>query len=149
MNARLPQNPVPAFAPGSREATSSAFKIFGSGDEAFVRDGCACCADAENSPVAAYFRKLGVMPVRVLKIRRAYADAKLLGKKPFEIRKNDRDFRVGDRVRYRVVDEHGKRIGHTLERFTFEIIYVLSAADGLGKDYVIYSERLDLDNSAL
>lgn len=147
---KLIPNPVPTFAPGSREATSSAFKIFGSGDESFVCDGCACCAaDAENSPVAAYFRKLGVMPVHVLKIRRTYADAKLLGKKPFEIRKNDRDFRVGDRVRYRVVDERGKRIGHTLERFTFEIIYVLRAADGLEKDYVIYGERLDLDNSAL
>lgn len=39
-----------------------------------------------------------------LKIQKQWADAKLAGEKPFEIRRNDRGFQKGDTVRYKVVD---------------------------------------------
>ncbi|MGF1786455.1 DUF3850 domain-containing protein [Photobacterium swingsii] len=39
------------------------------------------------------------MKVHTLKIEPVYLNAIIDGKKTFEIRKNDRDFRVGDRVR--------------------------------------------------
>lgn len=39
------------------------------------------------------------MKLHELKIKAEYANAKLKGIKPFEIRKNDRDFKVGDIIR--------------------------------------------------
>lgn len=44
------------------------------------------------------------MKLHYLKIKAEYANAKLRGDKPFEIRLNDRDFRVGDVVKYTCID---------------------------------------------
>lgn len=43
------------------------------------------------------------MKLHELKLLEQYAEAKKCGIKPFEIRKNDRDFQVADLVKYRVV----------------------------------------------
>lgn len=92
-----------------------------------------------------------------LKIQKQWADAKLAGEKPFEIRRNDRGFQKGDVVRYKVVDPKtgepwvepgfprlvtnengvGKKYvsgRHPLEFRDFLITYVIEGVDGLEKD---------------
>lgn len=44
------------------------------------------------------------MKLHELKLLKEYAEAKKEGLKPFEIRKNDRDFKVGDLVKYNVIE---------------------------------------------
>jgi hypothetical protein len=52
------------------------------------------------------------MQTHQLKIQARYWDAVALGKKTFEIRKNDRDFQVGDTVELICVDpvHHGQKM---------------------------------------
>ena len=98
-----------------------------------------------------------------LKIQKQWADAKLAGEKPFEIRRNDRGFQKGDIVRYKVIDPKtgepwvepgfprlvtnengvGKKYvsgRHPLEFCDFLITYVLEGADGLEKGYCVYAD---------
>ena len=60
-----------------------------------------------------------------LKIQKQWADAKLAGEKPFEIRRNDRGFQKGDIVRYKVVDPK------TGEPWTDDSIRMDARAEGL------------------
>lgn len=46
------------------------------------------------------------MKLHELKLLEKYAKAKKDGIKPFEIRKNDRDFMVGDLVKYNIVESY-------------------------------------------
>jgi hypothetical protein len=46
------------------------------------------------------------MKLHELKLVEKYAKAKKDGIKPFEIRKNDRDFKVGDLVKYNIVESY-------------------------------------------
>ena len=79
-----------------------------------------------------------------LKILKEYFDAKLVGIKPFEIRKNDRDFQVGDYLRPReivptpgtspVIHEYTGRVLIT------EVVYILRGV-GLQDGYVALGER--------
>lgn len=81
------------------------------------------------------------MSAHILKISKEYADAKLAGIKPFEIRKNDRGFAVGDTVEYAVVDEDGAVIlGHRLNGAVFIIDYITDYAQKDG--YVVFTDRL-------
>ena len=98
-----------------------------------------------------------------LKIQRQWADAKLAGEKPFEIRRNDRGFQKGDIVRYKVIDPKtgepwvesgfprvvsnengvGKKYEsgrHPLEFCDFLVTYVREGADGLEKGYCVYAD---------
>jgi len=91
-----------------------------------------------------------------LKIEKQWADAKLAGEKPFEIRLNDRGFQKGDRVQYRVVDpkthepysrplsetEFGSSTAHPLESCEFEITYVREGTEnGLQPKYCVFADR--------
>lgn len=90
-----------------------------------------------------------------LKIQKQWADAKLAGEKPFEIRKNDRGFQKGDIVHYTVIDpktgEPWSRPAsgvpfhpdgrHPLEICDFIITYVREGADGLEKGYCVYADQ--------
>lgn len=106
-----------------------------------------------------------------LKIQKQWADAKLAGEKPFEIRRNDRGFQKGDIVRYKVIDpktgepwldasgpdtEFGFRYlpcgggtntvrirdrRHPIERCDFLITYVREGADGLKRGYCVYADQ--------
>ena len=46
------------------------------------------------------------MKLHEIKLLEQYAKAKKDGIKPFEIRKNDRDFKVGDIVKYNIVENY-------------------------------------------
>ena len=91
-----------------------------------------------------------------LKIHKQWADAKLAGLKPFEIRRNDRGFQKGDTIRYIVVDpKTGERWFdrsaddlepgeswpvHPLEKLQFLVTYVTEGRDGLEKGYCVFAD---------
>lgn len=71
-----------------------------------------------------------------LKILPEYFEAVIEGKKKFEIRKNDRDYKVGDGIFLNEFDGE-KYTGESLLVF---ITYILQGGQyGLEKDYVIMS----------
>lgn len=78
-----------------------------------------------------------------LKIERQWADAKLSGVKPFEVRRNDRGFQKGDFVRYSVIDPKTGETDtmHKLGDVTFVIEYVLAGIPGLEQGYAVFSDR--------
>lgn len=90
-----------------------------------------------------------------LKIQKQWADAKLAGEKPFEIRRNDRGFQKGDIVHYTVIDPKTEEPWrqpasgvpfhpdgcHPLEICDFVITYVREGADGLEKGYCVYADQ--------
>ena len=86
------------------------------------------------------------MKLHILKIRQNYFEDILVGVKTFELRKNDRDYKVGDLIHF--VDIHGEE--YPLRCFdnnhittpidlVFQITYVLKDVTefGLDKDYCI------------
>lgn len=96
-----------------------------------------------------------------LKIQKQWADAKLAGEKPFEIRLNDRGFQKGDTVRYKVIDpktgEPWKGPGfqepeagafdvphgfepHPLEKCDFLITYTMQGFQGLADGYCVFAD---------
>lgn len=81
------------------------------------------------------------MTTHKIKIWKEFADAKLKGEKPFELRRNDRHFQVGDMVRYTVVGKTGKKIDHELDGRVYAITYVLSGFAGLLNSHCIYAEK--------
>lgn len=78
------------------------------------------------------------MKVHEIKIEQEYALEKLQGNKLFEVRKNDRDYQVGDLIKYKVAqnsDEnripnyglfHSNRIGDPfdIQKMIFQIMYI-------------------------
>jgi len=79
-----------------------------------------------------------------LKILKEYFDAKLAGIKPFEIRKNDRDFQVGDYLRLREIVPIPNTLpvmyDYTGRVLITEVVYILHGV-GLQDDYVALGER--------
>lgn len=73
-----------------------------------------------------------------LKILPDYGQAKIRGKKMFEIRKNDRNFRAGDTVVYTCPTD--KEINAALNGLVFTITYVTDYEQKRG--YVVYGEEL-------
>lgn len=90
-----------------------------------------------------------------LKIQKQWADAKLAGEKPFEIRRNDRGFQKGDIVKYKVIDPKtsepyrvptaevpfGGDNLHPLERCDFIITYVIEGKEGLERGYCVFADQ--------
>lgn len=83
-----------------------------------------------------------------LKIQKQWADAKLAGEKPFEIRRNDRGFQKGDTVRYNVVDpktcsewRDEADEPHPLERCDFVITYVMQGFDGIEDGFCVFADQ--------
>ncbi len=77
-----------------------------------------------------------------IKILLQYADAIIDGRKTFEIRKNDRGYNVGDKVKFDVISYVGELAYyhnplHPLNDKVYEITYVHSGL-GLKKDYVVF-----------
>lgn len=75
-----------------------------------------------------------------LKLYEQYADAVLNGTKTFEIRWNDRNFKVGDKIVFDVVTNDGYSVGeaarHPLNGATYRIDYILDDFEGLAQKYV-------------
>lgn len=83
------------------------------------------------------------MTRHVLKVDFRYANAILNGKKSFEVRKNDRNFMVGDEVVFKVLIDKGSYVGaeaaHPLNGIVYRIDYVLNNFEGLAQKYVAFS----------
>lgn len=79
-------------------------------------------------------------PTHRLKLYEQYADAVLNGTKTFEIRRNDRNFKVGDKIVFDVVTNDGYSVGeaarHPLNGATYRIDYILDDFEGLAQKYV-------------
>ncbi len=70
----------------------------------------------------------------ILKILSKFADSILIGFNTFEIRKNGRQFRSGDYIRFQAVGDDGHLITHTVNDKDYKITYVLTCPK---KDYVV------------
>ena len=82
-----------------------------------------------------------------VKILLEYANAILEGRKLFEIRKNDRNYKEGDLITFNVIekDDRGdiKTLpNHLLTKRTYQITYVLESKDfpeGIPSGYCVFS----------
>ena len=83
------------------------------------------------------------MTTHRLKVLIKYADAIMNGTKTFEVRKNDRNFKVGDKIVFDVVTNEGFAVGaaarHPLNGTTYRIDYILDDFEGLAQKYVAFS----------
>lgn len=77
------------------------------------------------------------MKLHCLKIKTEYANAKLRGDKPFEIRLNDRDFNVGDLVQYTCIDS--PIVDEKISKKLYYITYVTNFGQKDG--YVVFGDR--------
>jgi len=69
-----------------------------------------------------------------LKINAEYASQHSLGVKPWELRKNDRDFKEGDYIEFQVIDQKGE----TIASYIRQIVYIFKGGQyGLEEGYVI------------
>ncbi len=85
------------------------------------------------------------MKLHILKIKEEYFHAILDGVKTFELRKNDRNYQVGDLIHFK--DVEGEEFNYCFfssddeyaEKIVFQITYVLKNVPeyGLDKDYCI------------
>lgn len=80
------------------------------------------------------------MTTHRLKVLIKYADAIINGTKTFEVRKNDRNFKVGDKIVFDVVTNEGFAVGaaarHPLNGATYRIDFILDDFEGLAQKYV-------------
>lgn len=80
------------------------------------------------------------MKTHRLKVFIKYADAIMNGTKTFEIRRSDRNFKVGDKVVFDVVANEGYDVRaaarHPLNGIVYRIDYILDDFKGLAKKYV-------------
>lgn len=75
-----------------------------------------------------------------IKIKQCYLLHILEGRKTFEIRKNDRNYQVGDIIKFLPIEQEENNIyGFYPPVPKYEITYILSDFVGLQKDYVCLS----------
>lgn len=75
------------------------------------------------------------MKTHKLKLNIAFCDAVLKGLKTFEIRKNDRNFKMGDLIKFKPVNNDGEACCHEVQNLTYKITYILDNW-GLKEGYV-------------
>lgn len=82
-----------------------------------------------------------------LKLRIEYCDDVLKGNKTFEVRKNDRDFKVGDLIMFTPVDLTSE-CEHQISDELFVITYILSNfLNAIDKDYCVLSlKHIEIDS---
>ena len=76
-----------------------------------------------------------------IKIFTKFADAIIWGGKNFEVRKNDRDYCKGDRVKFTAHEIKNGEITpilHEINNRRYEITYVLSNYKGIDPDYCVF-----------
>lgn len=78
-----------------------------------------------------------------IKIEKQHADAKLAGDKNFEVRFNDRDYQVGDYLRYKVVlvypDGSVFNVMHPLNKQVREVTYITDYEQKDG--FVVFGDK--------
>lgn len=85
------------------------------------------------------------MQIHKLKIKPEYFNDVISGKKKFEVRYNDRNFKVGDLV----VLEEFKNNRYTNRFINCEITYILDDPGYLKENYVVLGFRTRLDLGAV
>lgn len=83
--------------------------------------------------------------VHNLKIKPKYFNDVVKGLKTFEVRYNDRNFKVGDII---VLEEFDNR-GYTGKYLNCEITYVMDDMEFMKENYVVLGIRLRLDRGAV
>ena len=87
------------------------------------------------------------MMVHQLKLHKRFMLAVWNGEKQFEIRKNDRDYQLGDEIVFRVVDDKDDYMPSLLDNKRYKITHVLSGW-GLETGYVALGIReIDKDET--
>ena len=78
-----------------------------------------------------------------IKILKHFADAVVSGVKTFEVRRNDRGYKVGDEIRFRAVDyvdgHIASPIKHEINEKRYKVTYVLEEFVGIPKGFCIFS----------
>ena len=101
--------------------------------------------DRTDKKNVAFVEKIKKCSRHLLKIRKEFADAKLAGLKPWEIRSTeDRTFRVGDVVVYEVLDDPE----HPLNEKEYTITFIYDGAIGLTNNYCIFTDKESGDAEA-
>ena len=77
------------------------------------------------------------MKLHNLKIKAEFATPKLRGDKPFEIRKNDRNFKVNDLIRYTCIDS--PIVNDDIEKKLYYIAYITNYEQKDG--YVVFCDK--------
>lgn len=77
--------------------------------------------------------------IHELKIKEMYADDVLSGRKNFEVRKDDRNYCVGDLIAFSVVNNASSVwfISHDLNKRMYEITYILRNTEYVKKGYAV------------
>ena len=71
--------------------------------------------------------------IHELKILESFATDIVMGRKTFEVRKNDRGFQKGDYVEFTCIENEN----HSINHMTYEITYVLYGW-GIEQGYVVF-----------
>lgn len=74
-----------------------------------------------------------------LKLKYEYCGYVYWGVKKFEIRLNDREYKVGDFIHFTAVDNDGNTVEHSINNCYYTIGYVLFDFCGLAENYVALS----------
>lgn len=80
------------------------------------------------------------MKTHVIKLHKKYCDAVFEGRKKFEVRLNDRHYRVDDRIAFLPVDGNGDFYDHPVKFQIFQIAYLYDG-HGLQYGYVVLGLR--------
>jgi ASC-1-like (ASCH) protein len=82
------------------------------------------------------------MQIHNLKIKLKYLDRILDGSKTFEIRNNDRDFQVGDRVSFTAIFKNPERLPPEEPCLLVKITYITNFPDGIKDGFVVFSFKI-------
>jgi hypothetical protein len=77
------------------------------------------------------------MRVHKIKIKEMYAERKFNGQKKFEVRLNDRDYQVGDIIKYEIVEREYADVLDKYEKLADEKIIYIHSGYGLADGFVI------------
>ena len=88
-----------------------------------------------------------------IKLREEYVDAVYNNEKPFEVRKNDRNYQVGDYIVFEPVKyseedcDYTIHYDHPIKNVVYQITYILDDYWPINEAYVVFAitPRLDMD----